>query len=387
MRPLRVAILGRRFWPLAGGNEVSLAELATGLANAGYKPRIVTAKPAVSSWPDEITYQTVPLTRLPHWQTPGLGALRYWIALYHWLRTHQDQLDVVLVSEIRAEAYIALTALQATKIPVVLRIERAGIGGDISHLQHGSFGSRIAQRASEAAAIITTSLAAKNEWITSGFQAKQLACIPSAVRPTAATSHHEKQLCRQALATINHDLALTENSPLIIAYGRMIPSEGFADLVAAWPQVLKTHPTARLWIVGDGPERNRLFAQVKDLGLNYLVLLPGTFDDLPGLITAADGWVLPSWGESPPSLLPMLVARGVPLVATDLPVHRERISTSQSCWLASPQDRKSLATNLCQLLTHLQQKQSAPKPEASANTTTFSQMITAYQDLLESLVP
>mgnify|MGYP003543231284 CR=1 FL=1 len=42
------------------------------------------------------------------------------------------------------------------------------------------------------------------------------------------------------------------------AIGRLTREAGFGDLIKAWRSVAARWPAARLWIIGDGPERARL---------------------------------------------------------------------------------------------------------------------------------
>lgn len=386
MRRLRVGIVCRRFWPLSGGAERAIADLALGLAWAGVLPQIITTKPAASSWPSEISYCGIPVVRLPRSQTPGIGPMRHLFGLYRWLRSNRQNLDAVIVSELKAESYIAIAALQGTKVPVIVRVERAGIGGDLDRLQANPLGSRILQQAFQAAAWVTSSQAATQESIAAGVPSGRITRISSPTPPSMPVGPIERQDARNAFAAINFDLGLPENSLLVAAHGRLITTEGFADLIAAWSHVLQKFPTARLWIGGEGPERGRLFNQVKDLGLGYLATMPGAMDDISGLIAAADGWVIPSWGESAPGLVPAVVSRQLPLVITDTPAHRERVpSHAEARWFSTRQ-RHSLANALCQMLGRQIPPPGVAPPAIDNGNLTATQAAQAYYDLLEQVL-
>ena len=57
--------------------------------------------------------------------------------------------------------------------------------------------------------------------------------------------------------------------------GTMLDIEGLDCLVKAMPAILARVPAARLVIVGNGPEEERIRAQVRDLGLERAVILVG----------------------------------------------------------------------------------------------------------------
>ena len=64
-------------------------------------------------------------------------------------------------------------------------------------------------------------------------------------------------------------------APLVVALGRIVRDKGFDVLVDAFASVVRARPDARLLIAGDGAEHVRLGEQVRRLGLEKVVELPG----------------------------------------------------------------------------------------------------------------
>ena len=91
----------------------------------------------------------------------------------------------------------------------------------------------------------------------------------------------------------------TFNSQVALAVGRLDAAHRFGDLVRAWRIVTARRSEARLWIIGDGPERDTLYRQIGDLDQRFRVLLPGTFDCLDDLIQASDMLLIPSASAVP----------------------------------------------------------------------------------------
>ena len=133
---------------------------------------------------------------------------------------------------------------------------------------------------------------------------------PSFHRPAAPKSRDDA--ARTALATANYDLATTANAQVALAIGRLDAEHRFGDLVRAWRIVTARRPEARLWIVGDGPEREELYHQIGDLDQRFRALLPGTFDCLDELLQASDMLLVPAPHAIPPLVMLEAQAAGLP---------------------------------------------------------------------------
>ncbi|HEY2146684.1 MAG TPA: glycosyltransferase, partial [Pirellulales bacterium] len=127
---------------------------------------------------------------------------------------------------------------------------------------------------------------------------------------------------RRTIGESNPALSLDEQTPLAVYTGRLHRMKGLNDLIAAWPRVLKHHPAARLWLVGEGPEHAVLERKARSLGLNARVVFAGSFDNLEDILTAADLFVLPSFEEGLSIALLEAMAVGLPVVASDIAGNR-----------------------------------------------------------------
>lgn len=137
---------------------------------------------------------------------------------------------------------------------------------------------------------------------------------------------------------------------VIGACGRLTEQKGMLHLVRALPELLKTHPAARLLIVGDGPQRADLSAEAAKSGVGDRVTLTGNRDDLPELMRAMDLFALPSLWEGQPLVLLEAMAAGVPIVATDVGGDAEVLGGEKYGTLVPPSDPATLAAALKGLL-------------------------------------
>ncbi len=348
---MRLALVTPRFWPLADDATTHQLRLAEQFQLAGHRVTIVTAA-WQSGWPREVQVREIPVVRLKGAPRGGWSTLRYMFSLTRWLKQHRDQLDAVLVTELRYEAYATLATLAGSSVRVVLQSDLAGPAGDAAWQRTAAFGGRIARGCREAPRIVATSPLVAAELAAAGYDPARLAIIPHGVPLPPPQSACQREQSREALAGANHDLATRNEDPVALAIGRLVPEAGLAYLVKAWKHVSSRFPAARLWIIGDGPERDRLYQLTGDLDLRQRAFLPGIFSDYRELVEAADIFVAPALTEGPTLPLAEALASGLAVVATGLPSHRTWIEPDKNGLLVLPGDAKALAAALVDLLEH-----------------------------------
>jgi glycosyltransferase involved in cell wall biosynthesis len=106
---------------------------------------------------------------------------------------------------------------------------------------------------------------------------------------------------------------LLARPPTVLAVGRLVPDKSFDRLIAAFARVRLS--AARLVILGEGPERARLEAEVARLGLSDRVTLAGQVEPWPHY-AAARCFALTSRTESFANVVVEALAHGLPVVAT-----------------------------------------------------------------------
>jgi glycosyltransferase involved in cell wall biosynthesis len=101
-------------------------------------------------------------------------------------------------------------------------------------------------------------------------------------------------------------------APLVVCIGRLSRQKGQDVLLAAWPQVRARVPEARLALVGEGAERERLERVAPPE-----VVFAGNRSDVPDWLAAADVVAAPSRWEGMSIALLEALARTRSVVATD----------------------------------------------------------------------
>ena len=84
-------------------------------------------------------------------------------------------------------------------------------------------------------------------------------------------------------------------APVVVCVSRLVARKGQDVLVRGWPQVLARHPSARLLLVGGGPDEAALRRAVAARGLGDSVVLTGGVptEELPAYYAAGDVFAMP----------------------------------------------------------------------------------------------
>lgn len=110
-------------------------------------------------------------------------------------------------------------------------------------------------------------------------------------------------------------MGLPLDAPLLLHVARFTPQKAHLTLVAAFAQLTRTRPSARLMLIGTGPTRKATALAVQQAGLTG-IFFSDPRDDVADLMSAADMLVLPSLFEGLPLVLLEAMAVGLPIVAS-----------------------------------------------------------------------
>lgn len=344
----RLVLVTRRFWPLVGGAERAMANLATELAARGLEVTVLTAR-WEPHWPAEIAYREVPVVRVPQASVRYWGTLQYMRAVRRWLRENPDRYDLVCVSMLKHSAYATLREVVG-RVPVVLRAAGGGRSGDCIWQLEARMGARIKRRCMRADAFIAPSHTIQRELVAAGYPRARIHYLPNGVRIPPPVDDEAKRRARVALATANASLVLPDQAPLAVFTGRIDAAKGLAELVAAWRMVADRRRDARLWIVGDGPFESDLRRQIEAEDLSSRVVLTGIFDDVSDVLAAADLFVLPSHEEGMSQSLLEAMAAGLPTVASDIVGNRSLLDDGREGRLVPPRRADTLAAAILAMI-------------------------------------
>jgi glycosyltransferase involved in cell wall biosynthesis len=147
---------------------------------------------------------------------------------------------------------------------------------------------------------------------------------------------------------VRAQLGVEDGRTLLLSVGKLMRQKGHAVLVDALSAL--DDPDVLVVVAGDGELRQSLEARSAAAGVADRLRFLGSRRDVPELLAAADGFVLPSLWEGLPMALLEAMASGLPVLATDVSGTRQVVISGTSGLLVPPDDPAALAAGLRELL-------------------------------------
>ena len=240
---------------------------------------------------------------------------------------------------------------------------------DIVHLNSSKAG--VLGRIAAAAARVPVRIFTAHGWAfkaTSGAGARLYLWADRAVRPVTTTvicvSETElraglaARVCTEGRSTVIPNAVEVGAAPQrqsrrpgpaeIVSVGRLAVPKDFSTLVAAVARL--PAGAVRLRVLGDGPLRALLEAEIDELGLADVVELTGEVPDVRPYLAEANVFVLSSRSEGMPLSVLEAMAAGLPVVASDVGGLAEVVIEGETGFLVPPGEPGSLADRLGRLV-------------------------------------
>jgi sugar transferase (PEP-CTERM/EpsH1 system associated) len=281
-----------------GGQERVALDLAIGQKARGHSVSVISlAPPPDGAMADEFREHGIAVTRVPK-QSDGIDPLLV-PRLARVLREHAA--DVVHTHN---------------PLPLIYGAPAARLAGAAAiHTKHGvNPGSRSHMLLRRAAAQLTHAFVAVSD--TTEQQARQQNDAPAGRLHMIANGIRLDRYRPDpaARAATRAELGIPEDAWVVGTVGRLDEYKNQSLLVRAMAPLLSER--VRLVIVGDGPTRAAVEAEVAKLRDPKLVVMTGRRMDVPRIVPAFDVFALSSKTEGLPLVVPEAMAAGLPIVAT-----------------------------------------------------------------------
>jgi glycosyltransferase involved in cell wall biosynthesis len=144
-----------------------------------------------------------------------------------------------------------------------------------------------------------------------------------------------------------------ESVPTIVHFGRMRKYKSIDLVIRAFARVREALPSARLLVIGDGPERENLIRFARGLGLGESVEFPGAVStsDLVGVLNRAHLFINASPKEGWGLTVIEANACGLPVVASRRPGLQDSVKDGETGYLVEYGDVEGFARRSIELLT------------------------------------
>jgi glycosyltransferase involved in cell wall biosynthesis len=170
--------------------------------------------------------------------------------------------------------------------------------------------------------------------------------------------------------------------PIVLTLARMMPQKRLDRLLTSFSLV--ANKAARLVILGDGPERQRLAALADRLGISDRLDMPGYVEDVIPWLRRADLFALSSDYEGLPAAVLEALACGVPVVTTDcFPLAQQLLGTVNGCAVVPRRDVLAFARAIDDSLNSAAR---ADELAAVARPYQFATAIAAHVAIVQSLI-
>ncbi|MBL8566728.1 MAG: glycosyltransferase [Hyphomicrobiaceae bacterium] len=168
---------------------------------------------------------------------------------------------------------------------------------------------------------------------------------------------------------------------VVLAAGRLVTEKDFATLIRAF--ALVKAPGARLVILGKGPQRAMLEAEIMRLGLFGRVMLAGYVNEPWPYYLAAKCFAISSLSEQFGNVVVEAMAHGLPVVATACTGPVEILANGRYGRIVPPGDERSLAQAIDAALAD---PGDPAAQRARADEFSIAARVPAYMRLIEDVV-
>ncbi len=310
-----------------GGQELRVLSEVAGMLQRGHRVTLLCppeAKIYAGAHPRGIPVMAVPI---------GRKRPRGVIALYRWLRDHP--VDVINTHSSTDTWLTAMAGMFLDNMPPLVRTRH------ISAPVPRNWSSRwLYHRATRH--VVTTGERLREQMMAEvGLPAQRVTSVPSGVDVTHFVPGDRDDARRR--------LGLGVEGPLIGIVATLRSWKGHQYLIEAFSKLTDT--TARLAIVGDGPQRENIAVQVAALGLGERVILPGNISDVAPWLQAFDVFALPSYAnEGVPQAIVQAMLCGLPVVTTAVGSIPEAVQHDVTGLIVAPRDAAALHAAIRDLL-------------------------------------
>lgn len=183
-------------------------------------------------------------------------------------------------------------------------------------------------------------------------------------------------------------LGVDASAPTILYVGRLVALKNIPRLLEAIAWLQARSIVCNLLLCGEGDDEPHLRQLAASLGIDRHVKFLGYRTDVYGIMRSCDVFVLPSLWEGMPNVLFEAMAANLPVVASDIPVHRRWITDGIEGLLFDRGNTVDLAYRLKQVFEEPDAARQARLQNAQrcVDSLSIEAMVTAYANFYTNLV-
>jgi glycosyltransferase involved in cell wall biosynthesis len=228
--------------------------------------------------------------------------------------------------------------------------------------------------------LVANSASAERLGLSVGFSPEKSCVIPNGHQIDRYSRLVDRQSIRASLGVEPHER-------MLLCVGRLIDTKRQCDAIAA-VDLLRELAGIKLIIVGEGPERAGLEADVAARGLSGIVKFAGPRSDIDSLLQAADVFVFPSETEGLPNALIEACLAGLPVVACHVQGVIDVVNDGETALLVPPRSPGQFADAVRSLLLNraLADRLAASAQSDARNKYSIERSLSALYDVYDRLL-
>lgn len=364
---LRIAFAVKAMSSSGGGAERVLANVANGLSARGHRVSVISYdRPSTDDFYP--LHSNIERVRLGIGETLESAKLRETLLRMPMLRAAVKRVDPDIVIGFMHSMYVPLSiALTGSGIPIIAS----------EHIVYDHYRARPIQ----AALIGLTPMLV--DAITS-VSIPMRDSFPRHVRKHMEVISNPVDVLNVKMANV-----IGDRRKILITVGRLVEQKDHGILIDAFARVAAFHREWDLRVLGEGDLRSALEAQVRRLGLEERIILPGATADINAEYAQAQLFVMPSSYESFGLATAEALAHGLPAIGfADCPGTNEIIVHGENGLLVKGANRvAALAEGLDKLMadSDLRRDMGASGP-ASITRFTLDEVVDKWEALLKKVM-
>ena len=180
----------------------------------------------------------------------------------------------------------------------------------------------------------------KQHWVEKGLDSKKIDVIYNVYQPCDDDAFPDNDISSMS----------TYDGYKILFVGRLIECKGIPFLIESFRRVLKNNINARLFLVGDGVEVDRIRENISFLNIEPYVFFLGYQENPRSFMSIADLLVLPSKEEGFGRVLLEAMGAGTPVIGTNIGGIPEIIEHGTNGLLVDHGDIEALKNSIIKIL-------------------------------------
>jgi 1,2-diacylglycerol 3-alpha-glucosyltransferase len=176
---------------------------------------------------------------------------------------------------------------------------------------------------------------------------------------------------------------------LLIYVGRIGPEKNLPFLLRSFRGVADVYDNVGLMLVGEGPEREHMQEQVRQMGLEERVRFTGLipYEELPSYLSMADAFASASVSEVHPLSVIEAMASGLPVLGIQSPGVGDTIEDGSTGFLSKQDDIAGFTARMVRLVTDHPKRQAMGR-QARADSEHYSiertslQLLECYKEVI-----